>query len=97
MTLDQARKLATRDAAARPQAQGRPSRQTIGRLTSRESEVTALVARGLSNEEIAGTLVVSERTVETHVSHALHKLGLTNRAQLTAWAIQNGIVPSTSP
>jgi non-specific serine/threonine protein kinase len=97
MTLDQVRKFATRDAAARHEGQSRASKQTIGGLTSRESEVTALVARGLSNEEIAGTLVVSERTVETHVSHALHKLGLTNRAQLTAWAIQNGIVPSTSP
>ncbi|HST03340.1 MAG TPA: tetratricopeptide repeat protein [Chloroflexia bacterium] len=97
MSLNQAHRLATREPAARHQGRGCAPKQTIGGLTSRESEVTALVAQGLSNEEIAGTLVLSERTVETHVSHALHKLGLSSRAQLTAWAIQNGIVPSASP
>jgi non-specific serine/threonine protein kinase len=72
---------------------GQPTRQSKrpGGLTARESEVTALVARGLSNEEIARQLVLSERTVEMHVSNALHKLGLAARTQLAAWAIHNGL------
>ncbi|MEO3855580.1 response regulator transcription factor [Acrocarpospora sp. B8E8] len=60
-------------------------------LTKREREITALVAAGLANREIAERLVVSERTVETHVSHVLGKLGLANRTQLTAWALRAGI------
>ncbi|MFG1707053.1 AAA family ATPase [Nonomuraea sp. M3C6] len=60
-------------------------------LTRREHEITGLVATGLANREIAERLVVSERTVETHVSHVLGKLGLANRTQLTAWALRAGI------
>lgn len=68
-----------------------------GGLTSREAETTLLVAQGLSNEDIARKLVLSERTVEMHVSHALHKLGLSSRVQLAAWAILNGLAPSEHP
>jgi predicted ATPase/DNA-binding CsgD family transcriptional regulator len=96
MTLEEALELASQpfDIVA-----GSQTKQTKypGGLTSRETEVTAFVAQGLSNEDIAGRLVLSERTVETHVSHALHKLGLTSRAQLTAWAIQNGLAPGGPP
>jgi DNA-binding NarL/FixJ family response regulator len=57
-------------------------------LSDREWEVAMLVARGLSNRQIAADLIVSERTVDTHVSHILHKLSLVSRAQVAAWAVQ---------
>ncbi|MEJ2860395.1 ATP-binding protein [Actinomycetospora flava] len=57
-----------------------------GSLTARERETVALVATGLANREVAARLVVSERTVESHVRNALAKLGLHNRTQLAAWA-----------
>ncbi|MFL7809687.1 MAG: response regulator [Anaerolineae bacterium] len=60
-------------------------------LTEREVEVLSLVAQGLSNQEIADQLVVSERTVRKHVSNILGKLHLANRTQATLYAIQTGI------
>ena len=54
-------------------------------LTRREREVADLMAQGLSNREIAGRLVISQRTAESHVEHILTKLGLANRAQVAAW------------
>jgi DNA-binding CsgD family transcriptional regulator len=54
-------------------------------LTAREHEVVRLVAEGLSNREVAGALVLSERTVESHVRRVLAKTGLTSRTQLTRW------------
>jgi non-specific serine/threonine protein kinase len=66
-----------------------PARSRSDGLTRREQEVLALLARGLTNREIAAHLTISERTAETHVSRILGKLGLTRRAQLTAWAIQH--------
>ena len=58
-------------------------------LTTREWEVARLVARGCSNRFIAYELVVSERTVDTHVSHILRKLGQESRAQIAAWVVQH--------
>ena len=55
-------------------------------LTARERETVALVATGLANRDVAARLVISERTVESHVRNALAKLGLQNRTQLAAWA-----------
>ena len=55
-------------------------------LTRREREVAGLVAAGLSNKEIAARLLITRRTVESHVGRTLAKLGLTSRSQLTAWA-----------
>jgi two-component system, NarL family, response regulator LiaR len=60
-------------------------------LTEREVEVLRLVARGLSNQEIADELVVSERTVRTHVSNILSKLHLANRTQAALYALKEGL------
>jgi predicted ATPase/DNA-binding CsgD family transcriptional regulator len=54
-------------------------------LTRRERQVADLIAHGLSNKEIAATLVISQRTAESHVEHILAKLGSTSRAQVAAW------------
>jgi predicted ATPase/DNA-binding CsgD family transcriptional regulator len=59
-----------------------------GGLTRREREVAALLAEGLSNKEIATRLVISQRTVETHVDHILGKLGMTSRAQVASWVAE---------
>jgi non-specific serine/threonine protein kinase len=63
---------------------GEPQRDAGG-LTRRETEIAHLVAQGLTSRDIAAKLVISPRTVETHVDHILGKLGFTNRAQIAAW------------
>ena len=60
-------------------------------LTDREAEVLILVARGLSNQDIADKLVISERTVRTHVSNILSKLQLANRTQAALYALKEGM------
>ena len=66
-------------------------------LTNREREVVALVAHGLSNDEIAETLVLSPTTVKTHVSRAMMKLAARDRAQLVVFAYQAGLVSPRGP
>ncbi|MEV3987388.1 response regulator transcription factor [Streptomyces sp. NPDC049837] len=61
-------------------------------LTARETEVLRLTARGLSNQEIAGELFISEATVKTHLNRAMHKLDLDSRAQAVVVAYETGLV-----
>ncbi|MGK2966711.1 MAG: helix-turn-helix transcriptional regulator [Tepidiformaceae bacterium] len=70
---------------------GAPPRGVDG-LTAREVEIAGLVARGRTNRDIAEELVLSTRTVETHVANAIGKLGYTSRSQLAAWAVAHGLV-----
>jgi predicted ATPase/DNA-binding CsgD family transcriptional regulator len=65
------------------------ARETPDSLTGREREVAGLIGQGKTNGEIANELVLSKRTVETHVSKILSKLGLTSRGQIMRWAIDN--------
>ncbi len=61
-------------------------------LTERELEILKFIAQGLSNQEIADKLVISERTIRSHVSHILHKLHLANRTQAALYALREGYV-----
>lgn len=61
-------------------------------ITDREMEVLRLVAQGMSNKEIASTLVISEKTVKTHISSLLGKLNLNDRTQLAIYALKNGLI-----
>jgi DNA-binding NarL/FixJ family response regulator len=69
-----------------------PSEEAIGDLSEREVEVLQLMARGLSNHEIAKELFLSSTTVKTHVSHILTKLGVRDRVQAVVEAYDSGIV-----
>jgi len=64
-------------------------------LTRREREIAELVAKGLSNKEIAGQLVISPRTAETHVEHILTKLGFNSRAQIATWVAEKPVTSSS--
>lgn len=75
-----------RAAAAAPGRYG-----TAAALTPREREVAGLLAKALSNRQIAERLYVSERTVESHVQHILAKLGMTSRTEVVVWALQRGL------
>jgi DNA-binding NarL/FixJ family response regulator len=79
------------DYSARPRSP-RAAPPALDELTEREREVLALVAHGLSNEEIAGRLVISPATAKTHVSRTMLKLGARDRAQLVVIAYQTGLV-----
>ena len=78
------------DVARRPPAPRAP-------LTERELDVLRLIARGMANKLIALELGVAERTVKTHVSHILGKLGLSDRTQAALWAVREGLIEPEQP
>jgi NarL family two-component system response regulator LiaR len=71
---------------------GSPHETHVGEVTERERDVIRLVAQGCSNQEIARELVISEKTVKTHISNILSKLQLKDRTQLAIYAIKAGLV-----
>ena len=87
------RVIAQRSGARASAARTRPDE--LSRLTAREREVLVLLARGLSNGEIAGSLVLGEATVKTHVSNVLAKLHLRDRVQAVVYAYEAGLVLPT--
>ena len=81
-------------------ARGRPPGQAAGAtgppgLTAREVEVLRLVARGLSNKEIAAQLVITRKTAGNHVEHVYAKIGVSNRARASLFAMQHGLMTPT--
>jgi DNA-binding NarL/FixJ family response regulator len=89
------RRLIEEFARIGPSPRGGPSE--LDELTPREIEVLRLLARGLSNAEIAATLVLSDTTVKTHVAHVLGKLGLRDRVQAVVLAYESGLVTPGRP
>jgi DNA-binding CsgD family transcriptional regulator len=98
MDLSEALELAFRSGEAEPAAQTsmltplRAMKAQYGGLTTRERDVAACVARGLSNRAIAEDLVLSERTVEAHIGNILGKLELSSRTQIATWVLEKGLV-----
>ena len=94
---EQRQKFAAAAEAALPRTRERTPRQAakaaFGGLTEREREVVAQVMLGRTNREIADALVVSERTIETHVGNILSKLDFASRAQIAGWGTERGLRP----
>jgi non-specific serine/threonine protein kinase len=93
LSLAQAVALALQIDVASDESNRAPS--PLADLSPREREVAVLIARGLSNGDIAETLVLSKRTVEHHVANILSKLSFNQRTQIVRWAIENGLLSET--
>ena len=78
-------------AGASQRTSGQDGTAAVDRLTGRERDVMACLARGLSNQAIATELGMAERTARTHVSNILAKLGLTSRTQAALFAVEHGL------
>lgn len=102
---DAVRTVAAGDGIVAPRATARLLQEFVapargsgpGPLTDREAQVVRLLARGLSNDEIAVAAYISRATVKTHVSSILSKLGLTSRVQIVVWAYERGSAGVTGP
>jgi non-specific serine/threonine protein kinase len=93
MTLEEATAYA--QVATEPTSASAPHHTArLDPLTAREQDVAALIAQGLSNRQIAASLVITERTVAAHVEHILNKLGFASRTQIGVWAAEHGLVVS---
>ncbi len=79
----------------RPLSSRRAAKRAFSGLTEREHQVAVLIAQGKSSREIAEALVVSERTIETHVGNILSKLDFTSRMQIAAWVAERGWTKSS--
>jgi ATP/maltotriose-dependent transcriptional regulator MalT len=90
MTLDEAADHALSERAELDLATRKSAKPQPATLTSREREVAALIAQGLTNRQIAQELHLSRRTVDTHVGKILHKLGLHTRARISDWVMKQG-------
>ncbi len=75
-----------------PPTSRRATKRSYDGLTEREREIAARIARGQSSREIASALVISERTVESHIGNIFAKLGFNARTQIAAWAAEKGLV-----
>jgi predicted ATPase/DNA-binding CsgD family transcriptional regulator len=76
----------------------RADKEKFGGLTAREREVAVLIAQGKSNREIAATMTVGVKTIETYVTRILNKLGFDSRVQIATWAVDKGLtVPKKDP
>ena len=82
---------------ARQPEQHTPTPAEMAQLTSREREILAILAQGLSNAEVAEHLVIAETTVKTHLARVMKKLGLREKAQAVAAAYQTGLVQPPTP
>ncbi|WP_415949533.1 response regulator [Streptomyces sp. KLOTTS4A1] len=86
------RRLIVRYLSAPPAAAGAGPAAGLDELTGREREAVALAAQGLSNDEIAGRMVISPSTAKTHINRAMTKLHARDRAQLVVFAYESGLV-----
>ncbi|MFJ3584235.1 response regulator [Streptomyces sp. NPDC090127] len=91
------RRLIADFAATRPAPRADRAALRLNGLTPRETEVLELIARGLSNQEIAERLVLAEQTVKTHIGRVLAKLDLRDRAQAVIFAYESGLVVPGDP
>jgi predicted ATPase/DNA-binding CsgD family transcriptional regulator len=90
LLLEQA--VAYAQAATKKVAAAQQTNQQLDRLTPRECEVAKLIAQAKSNTEIAAELVLSKRTVESHIANIRSKLGFTERSQIVRWAFESGLL-----